>query len=333
MRLSRQNDIYLHYVDRLTQLLRDIASPRPQYPSLISFLGKRKMERALRDIFTQNNFRRGQRDGFVNLRIDATTAGSDCPVLFADGDLDYEIPAVIEDIHSHRRHTLPIHWTQPQFTSIPAIMYARLIFLFTDVICIFADDYGGLERVAALMRTWAIIGSASTLPTEVRPRVVIVVSDQQTGASQEIGESEEFHLRLGEQDPKLQANCWSAVKLVRLAEESISSPARHRRLREILRNEVDVFRDVRIQYRALYSATHLISFFDMAVHHSARSMTLPFSFIGSSRAENPISTQYGSHLYTFLDLAHQNGYSIECFCRFVASTILMDAYPPGMHSM
>ncbi|KAH6719518.1 hypothetical protein BKA61DRAFT_473258, partial [Leptodontidium sp. MPI-SDFR-AT-0119] len=53
---------------------------------------------------------------------------------------------------------------------------ARLFSLFINILYIFTPDYGGLNRVVDILVGWTAIGSASSLPDAVRPRLVVVTS-------------------------------------------------------------------------------------------------------------------------------------------------------------
>ncbi len=55
----------------------------------------------------------------------------------------------------------------PEFTSLDVIR-ARFSFLFTNVICIFVDDFPTLDAVVERLKTWAAAGVAATSPTERR---------------------------------------------------------------------------------------------------------------------------------------------------------------------
>lgn len=76
------------------------------------------------------------------------------------------------------------------------LVYYKLIFLFTDIICIFADNLGGLEAVAIILSTWIDLGAASTLSESVRPRVLIVTTEDTFSATHYILEMESLRERL-----------------------------------------------------------------------------------------------------------------------------------------
>ena len=333
LRLSGHNDLFLHDGQRFQCLLQEINSPDTQFPSLVLFLGKRQMATALREVFTQNNFRKTRKESFLDLRVDTTTTTSDYPLFFADGDLDYAIPPRVEDPPCHETRVLPLEWSTPFGIHPLFLLYSRLVFPFTDVICLFAEDYGGLERLATILKLCASFGNASSMATSVRPRVIIAVSGHDSSPTYDLFETEQFRSRLQEQNADVQSNSFFHVKLVKLAGDHLSPLARYRRLKEVILNEVDEARETKIQKRGLFSAIHMSSLFSRAIVHTTRCIDRPFNFIGASRVMNPASTCHSFHLLNFLKLTGKTKHHEEFVSRTIASSILFDAYPPRMHSM
>ena len=332
LQLSGDDDIYVHDSGQLARITGELASPNTTYPSLTLFMGRKSMQQALRQHYTSNNFKRGPEQSLVNLRIDSSTVSSEVPSLFADTDptrilcTEQPGPSI-----RHPERVRSINWLQTPETSIRDTIYARLLFLFSDVICIFADDCGGIERVADILKIWATAGSASTFPKAARPRVVVVTAESYASATYELLEIEELRHRLREQDSEIQNQCYSSVKLVHLSGNHVSALARHRRLKEIPLNERDEARATREEHGALFSATHFNQFFRDAVDHTTRTTTEPFDFVRVSRSSNPVPEHTSNHIWEFVSVS--GGISVSHFSVFdhIASCIAMDAFPPGMH--
>jgi len=316
--LSGRESLHLHYGTRTSNVVHEMAAPDKQYPSMIFFIGRQCKDAALREMFPNNNIRRGNRDGIVNT-----------PLLFADGNPLAPIPIRLGDTTCHEQNTLPLAWSAPQDQSILHFMYARLVALFSNVICIFAEDLGGLDGVAKLLKRWIEKGDASTLPTRVRPRVIIVLREEEEAATHGVLQMEDLQHELRDQEAR--AKAFSSISLIYLAGEYISPLARHRRLKEVLLAEVEVSRLERIEQRLHFSAVHFDAFFKSAIHHLARSSDEPFDFIESSRLQNRVQDDYSDHIATFVALSNDVFISYESLTSFIASSILMDAYPPRMH--
>ena len=328
--LSGRDNLYVHHTYRARNITQEMTHPETQYPSLIFFIGSDYKDSALREIFPNNNVRRGHRNGIVNLRLDSATISSDLPLLFADGDPKSPIPGQFGTTPCHEQMTVPLHWKSDKHC-ITYDLYARLAGPFTDVVCIFADDFDGLDGVASFLIHWVKMGSPSTLHLAVRPRVVIVTREE-VAATYDVLQMESLRHRLDEESSGRREEVFSSISVLQLAGDHVSPLARHRRLREVLMVEVDEVRKNRIHHRAFFSAIHFEAFFRRAFHHVASSVTEPFDFVASTRENNEIRDEYVDHIKNFIGLAKEYFVSYQDQTSFLASSILMDAYPPGMHS-
>jgi len=125
---------------------------------------------------------------------------------------------------------------------------------------------------------------------------------------------------------------FSSIKVLHLVAEQKTSLAGFRRLKELLRRELEEMRRIRQNLGCLFSATHLSHFFRMAVAHTAASLNQPFDFVLASRRGNEVQPDFEHHLTRFLELGLKHKASQDALITFVASSILLDAYSPKMHS-
>ncbi|KAJ5951037.1 uncharacterized protein N7479_009450, partial [Penicillium vulpinum] len=51
---------------------------------------------------------------------------------------------------------------------------ARLVFLFTDIIYIFAEDFSGLDKIVEFLECCVRLQSVSPLPHDIRPQIILV---------------------------------------------------------------------------------------------------------------------------------------------------------------
>ncbi|KAL2810503.1 hypothetical protein BDW59DRAFT_168126 [Aspergillus cavernicola] len=107
--------------------------------------------------------------------------------------------------------------------------------------------------------------------------------------------------------------------------------ARHQRLQLEIRRQNQQMFDIRQRNHMLLSAFHLASLFATAVEWTARSTCHPFNFITASRIHNEVGSDYLEHLGTFLQLARHHKTEYNSVALLIASSIIMDAYPPRMH--
>lgn len=63
------------------------------------------------------------------------------------------------------------------------MLYVRLLFIFADTICLFADNFAGLESIALRLFLWVEISCVSSLPLSLRLRLLIVVCEERDSAT------------------------------------------------------------------------------------------------------------------------------------------------------
>ncbi len=326
--LEGEHETLIHDEGRLQQILSDLTNPKEQRPSLIFFVGRKAKNVALREFFPYNNIKKGRQDGLANIRIDTTSLNSDYPILFADSDVAFKTPVKILDTVCHESFTYRLQWQPPADLSHSDIVHARLFFLFTDVICIFADDFANLDEVVNRLMSWAAAGRVSSSPRTVGPKVVIVIRGYEDSVTFNILQAQDLRFNLHQQDL---IEYFSSIVVLYLADEQISPLARHRRLKEVILRHVDEVRQLRQDAQSLYSATHLARFVREAIQHLSRSRILPFDFIHVSRTSNTVQQDYCEHIIRFLRLGAQHSLPDEDLTSFMASSMVMDAFPPAMH--
>lgn len=316
---------------RMKQVIREMPNPIAQYPSLIFFIGQKAKNIALRELFPYNNIKRGHRDGFANLRIDNATIRSDRPIWFADSDPLLRITPSSAAATCHESSTYPARWVPSSEYSTFDVVHARLFFLFTDVICIFADDFNGLESIAERLVAWAAIGSASNLPGLTRPRVIVITSADSSSSTHNVLETEDFRFNLRQHSHQTILNSFSSITLFYLPGDHLSQLAQHRGLRENLLKQAEEMRDIRASSQNLFSAVHLCHLYEQAMLHTTETITQQFSFLLAAQGLNTILVDLKDHLMIFMELGARFKLPYNALASHIASSLLMNAYPPGMH--
>ncbi len=314
---------------RLARVIGELTNPATQQPSVLLFIGRKAKTQALRELFP-NHIKKGRNDGIATLRIDNTSLYSDHPVLFAESDPSATV-ASNPNASCHESESFPIRWANTMtLHNAYDILHTRILCPFSDVLCIFADDFPNFNSVVDRLKTWAVAGGGSSPLEHVRPSVVIVKRGGGASASptHDLLEMQDVQFSL---DQKVLKDSYSSIKVLHLADEQISPLARFRRLKELLWRQMDEMRNVRLRSRCLYSAVHLNKFFQMAVSQTAASVLRPFNFVTASRLGNEVGPDHADHLTSFFRLGVDHGLSNDIMGRFIASTILLDAYPPRMH--
>ncbi|KAL6722254.1 hypothetical protein ACLMJK_001361 [Lecanora helva] len=199
--------------------------------------------------------------------------------------------------------------------------------MFADVLCIFANDFKGFEEVVERLKAWTILGKPSAQMEYIKPSVIIV--KQGTGscpsATYDLLERLDVELSLLQREF---IEFFSSIIVLHLADEQISSFSRHRRLKELIRRQITGQRQLRQTRGCLYNALHLSHSFSEAVAHTACTIEQDFNFLLSVRKEFVNSTAF---LTNFQLLCARHCTTFEAMEIYIASALLLDAYPPGMH--
>ncbi len=327
--LGRDN-LYIYYGRRVVYVIQEMTDPERQRPSMAFFLGTKSKDAVLRQIFPNNNIRRERHDGIVNLRLDSSTISSELPLLFADADAQASVPQRLGTMTCHKNTTVSLAWPSPHSKSALHTLYARLVALFSHVIYIFANDFSGLDNVTEFLTEWIRAGNPSSLPNSLRPRVIVVVREEEV-ATHSVLAVEGLRNKL-QNDHDTRISAFSSISIMYLAGEHVSPLARHRRLKELLLSEIELSRIERIEQRAHFTAIHFEAFFRQAINYVTSSITEPFDFVQKTRMLNEIGEDYRSYLHAFLSLGKDYFLSYESLTSYLASTILMDAYLLRMHS-
>ena len=147
---------------RLPQIVKGLPNPSEQSPQITFFLGRHLKEKALRTP-CDSNYKWPRRKHAVNIRTDNRTLNALHPRLFADCDpaLQSLQPMTAGNRDCYQDHILSIG-ELPRDRSLYDAILSRLLFMFVDVICCFADDLGGLDAVRDILSVWLRIGSGSS---------------------------------------------------------------------------------------------------------------------------------------------------------------------------
>jgi hypothetical protein len=303
-----------------------MTNPSTQFPSLVFFMGNKTKDTALPKLFPDNKLRRRcVASEAVNLRVDSSTLESARPILFADCDPTLSTLAHHNgsqaQCHTHENYS--ISWIdETKKHELLDLLIARLFLWFTDVICVFADDVGGLDGVKVLLLSWAMIGSAAKPTFTVRPRVLVVLKDKSSAAQDWLNE-DNLLLDLGVELKQT----YASIEITSLSEAG-HNPQYQRLHLEIMRH-VDITQKARSANSALISAVHQNALFGLALQHTARTIHEPFDHILAARAGNELSCDFRSHLENFLKLCRAHKVPDNATVSYIASSILMDAFPPG----
>ncbi|KIW36756.1 hypothetical protein, variant [Exophiala oligosperma] len=336
LRIER-NEIILSISDRLQTLINDTPGPDLQQPSLLVFVGHTAKSLALRSLSVDQNRQRSagrrKRGGGVHLQPANCNVFRDFPVLLADGDLPYRdnMKRSSAQCHETRQLILPRVRGGVQDRTLEDAadhLYSRLLGAFADVFCFFSTDIGGFGPVVRRLASWLENGKPTTLPNTTYPRMVVVMETADPGMQ---SDKEAEEVLLGELRQETTKNSYELVSAL----EVVTVPHGGqdcRRLEEYLVRALDQVRRQKIAARTLFSGRHLSAFFKYATDHFGRTTMEPFDFVQASRLQNPVTPDLGSHLSNFLKQIKSPEELTDFAVPMIASSLLLDHYPPGMHA-
>ncbi|EEP83048.1 predicted protein [Uncinocarpus reesii 1704] len=152
---------------RLGHIVNDeLQAASEQYPGLITLVGARAKNTCLKHLFPSS--RRRYPTASINLGVESALSPN--PLLFVDTSTSAkDISGVDHGLRSrnscHAETPYVIRWASER--DLFDIFQARLLFLFSDVVCLFADDFPSIQAVVQKITTWVEIGNASDFPSQV----------------------------------------------------------------------------------------------------------------------------------------------------------------------
>lgn len=308
----------------LRRLADALPAPQTQTPSTALFLGNKLKDKAIHYLCKDSKRGRAlsRNDSTLQIRHETSSLSSDSPLYIADANPFLFGTAIEQERPScHPQTTLSVSWSSLPEASFEDLVLSRLILPFVDVICIFASDcagYGGVQKVIA---KWAALKLPSQEFDEVATRLIII----KPGTDENSSESYQ---------PKLIEGVVGSESLT-IEELVLPGTAQQPRISALRRGLQSVLDRVRTERRAkslMFTATHLEALFRRAFYHFAANAREPFNFIQAARYGMEVEDSVAVHLENGLRLCQRLKVPEDATLEICASSILMDAYPTGMHS-
>ncbi|KKY22693.1 putative patatin-like phospholipase [Phaeomoniella chlamydospora] len=300
-------------------LINQIPNPDIQKPSLLVLIGNTAKSVALRELFGVKKaqwFKGKPGSGKVHLHLDPSSIFSCKPLLLADVEFSKhnlrDKAATADKCHETTKRV--IRRDGQCLDDIAEEIYTHLLFPFVDVFCFFASDLGGFRQIARHLAAWLERGTSPTLPKGPCPRLIIVTDKVLIRPGSETEARKAFLWILREETVKDPLEQFSAIDVVALSPVGkISADARHRILKDRLMYGSAQMRKDREDTRTLFTLTHF------------------GAFSRASRAHNPVAPDLSDHLSTFLGHVKTPTQLIEFAVPMIASSFLLDNYPPDAH--
>ncbi|KYG40789.1 hypothetical protein M433DRAFT_8482 [Acidomyces richmondensis BFW] len=301
----------LAQLQRLRTLVDSLSRPGDQRPQTVLFCGDQKRNEALSSLFpTIWEARIGGDAGGISIHADAQTVEANAPLFLAVSN-----PMKISSGFSEDVDFESVIWHQGgenEWMGLNDAIHSRLLFLFTDVVCVFADDLGGIKPAVDLVERWwaACDGRPSQHPEGVWPTVIIFATDHNEDRFSQ--PHEVVDKRAGPSSRQ------QTLALIKTAEQCSS---------KTLQSFLEEAWDRRARRGNLFPASQLPDLFQAATKHLAGTRDIPFSFTISSY--NPTKA-YLHSLIAWLKLSVPH-LGEHVALDMVGSAILFEAYPPEGH--
>ena len=350
----RRHDILIQEHYRPLYDLENRFSTDVQYPQMLMFIGGREKTDCQKTLFSAKGTH-GHNMIHLRSNLDVPTR---TPILIADCEL-HRAPRLSKALWDRlppgvEQHSLRWHQNLPsafQPSVLANLVYSKLILPFTNITCIFADDFGGTREAAKVLASWILSlgGRSLDLPVAAYPRIFILQQwtdpigtfDEKLATLAFVEElRRQTNLaRRGERDmdefqfSSLLRRQFSELSVLTLPMTNYGKDGlrQTQRLRERLLQESREVQELRHREQVAFSTGHYEAFFHLACCHFASDMVAPFDFIAATRIANPIPDKFSSHLLNFVRLAPSQGLMVFTL-PFIASAFHLDGFPPDMHS-
>lgn len=236
-------------------------------------------------------------------------------------------------------------YTRRQFGNL---FSGRALAPMCHTLCYFASDLGGLRGVATLLATQMLQPSASNLPTDCLPRVLIVIDTAARNFSPGAvvssimeaiahllkslphGNSSETGDITDDDVSSLVKRHFYEIQVIGLL-RSASLIEKGLLLRERLSDLSQQNAVARNLHGLCFKRDHFFTMMDRLLDHFVVSWTQPFSFVKSSRPIGFTLEELLFHLQEVFSLLPAEVWMGHFLCPLLASTILLANYPPGSH--
>lgn len=314
---------------RLERLVEGLSHPETQYPSLIWFAGNGNRIKALQALFPHNNITRRGPSGLTRLHISTQTANTENPVLFAESGI-FNDSGVGESklcrwsTETFQRYHICQKGRMSSLEDIRPQVIRNVLFTWAQVLCFFVDTPSEMRKVLELLEgpcRKVRIGSRS-VPSFTR--VIIVLTCSTEPDAETIAKCISQYLS---EDPRLHITFLDLRHRLTLSPQAAFEP-----LRGVVLDQAQDYRTEQIQQGLLFSSVHLCTLWARTLELEMRSSeNLPLDCLQVARETHKLNLVSADHLVRFLDHANDLGCTTEAIHAFIASALLMNAYPPGMH--
>ncbi|KAH7229950.1 acyl transferase/acyl hydrolase/lysophospholipase [Fusarium solani] len=325
----------LNVTDRPQRILRDFDDPDVDTTGVLMLVGNQSKQAAFRKLLFQNEPVRARASGEVHLLVSSFRECRQRPFVIADTDIpkSQSRPSSPRGrlCHEVTVHTFMENSMPSEVSEIHDHLFHKALLPFADVICVFVEDIGGFQASLRRVIAWLEKGPPSKSP--VRPRILLVANqeDMQQHRIELERCLETHHFR----DLNDSFSGVSIVGVPRLSSKRRSRRCRLTRRWQVLGPEIlralETSRQSRRRSNYLFSVRHLAEFLQHGANAARNLAYEPFDFIKTSRVHRDVAPDLSRHISNFLEKFTSLSSLKQFAVPLIASSLLIDHYPPGMH--
>jgi hypothetical protein len=331
LQLSRNNEgANLEVSDRLERLHNQQTAGH-RFPGFAILLGNRHKLLALRSLGI-NPPGSSKKRAFGDIHLFSAPGTVTHPLLVADGDL-FSRGKFNKAYGNPRCHENSMYQVKPSlgFESMENAvtrLYNQLLLPFSDLVCLFVDDLGGMAKVTEHLRSWLHPDQQFAL-TGIQPWLLLVVS-KDLEVNEQLMLRELIRAQNGVK-PRFRGyqvfNIAESVRQTRATKECQNRP--WDRLQAKIWSLSGISR--RRREGLLFSVPHFSSFIHSAVDRFVDPGKRPLEVVEASRLKMPVAADLETHLITFLKTMRSTETVTTLGIPIITSSFILDHYPPSMH--
>ncbi|KAJ6175004.1 hypothetical protein N7485_004809 [Penicillium canescens] len=314
---------------RMEQLVHGMSHPHTQFPSVVYFAGNGSRIKALRALFPHNNITRRGPAGLVRLHLSTRTASTLNPILLAESSLS-NVSGLGESglrrwsSDNVQRYRILQDGTR-RVTEIQQQVISQVLLPWTNVFCLFVDTQSDIRDACQLLkrpRQTVTIGSQS-IP-DLMHIVIVLTGAQNVGNEDLCKASHELHAT---------ESLSKDVTVLDLRDRYELSPtAAFEPLRRLILNEIQDIRVEQSRQGLSFSAIHLTTLWTRTLRlELGTSESSILDCLQVARENHRLNNITTECLVEFIKQATSYILAKNGVHAFIASALLMNAYPPGMH--
>ena len=324
--LHRGEPILFRYTSTLSDIVASLDAPAQKWPSLVVLIDNAKSGTLIDYVLP--SFRKRtelQEEEGVTLHLDSDTVFSDRPVLIARSNLSVGVVLTLEpDSHlCHRDTVRELQWAASESGHPADALHGGLLFPFANVVCFFASEHDGLEVIVHHLEAWCEWALNQSCRIVSLPRLLIIAAPGERRSPTAVYKDLLMLLENRSVKP-----CAEMLSCITIFVERFSRQT----LKDRIRQETDISRNLRADNHTLLNALHLDYYFRHACDDFVVARKRPFNIIAAARLHRPVSISLTAHMSDFF--AHVNSYEemTEVAIPYLAECLVKDNYTADVHS-